>query len=191
MPLTPQQFLKKGHGKTGPWMDLVNSEEWDTYGQRTDYLDSPSWLPFFLKQWHFAASTSRLFPLSKFKSLRAALRNSCEAIAAGRDIPPAALRALNGALNVTGKHQVIQRQNGSQIQFVPLSEGWDWILAQTALSFALLLTHGQGSRVKICRNPNCRWVFYDSTKARTRCWCNDKVCGNRDRVRRSRSRHPS
>jgi hypothetical protein len=51
--LSPERFREKGHGKTAPWVDLVNSEEWDTYGKRTDWLDDPSWLPFFNKQWGF------------------------------------------------------------------------------------------------------------------------------------------
>jgi len=45
MPLTPDQFRKKGHGRTAPWVDLVNSEEWDTWGKATDWLEDPSWLP--------------------------------------------------------------------------------------------------------------------------------------------------
>jgi len=188
MPLTSAQFLKKGHGKTAPWLDLVNSEEWDTYGHRTDWLEDSSWLPFFLKHWRFDATPVKSFPLVKFQSLRAILRNGCESIAAGRNISPADLRALNGVLNIAGRRQLFQRQDGLRVEFVSGSSGWDWILAQIALSFALLLSRGQGARVKICQNPDCRWAFYDSTKARSRRWCSDKVCGNRDRVRRSRAR---
>jgi len=186
--MTPAQFRKKGHGKTGPWLDLVNSEEWDTFGRRTEHLGDPSWLHFFLAHWKFAAPRNVPFPLAKFLNLRGALRRSCGNLAAGRRIPAAESRALNAALKVVGRHQLIQRQNGLQVEFLPMSEGWEWILAQTTLSFALLLTHGQETRVKICRNPDCRWVFYDTTKAKSRRWCSDKVCGNRDRVRRARAR---
>jgi len=78
-----------------------------------------------------------------------------------------------------------------RLDFVPSAEGWDWVLAQIALAFASLLTGGDKSRVKICLNQDCRWIFYDTTKARTRRWCSDKVCGNRDRVRRARARMAS
>ena len=191
MVLTPAQFLAKGHGKTAPWMDLVNSEEWDTYGRRTDWLDDPSWLPFFVKHWHFTAPPGKPFPAARFRELRAALRQSCQALVAGQNISPDAVRTLNRALSVAGKHQLLQHQNGLRVEFVELTEGWNWILGQTALSFALLLTHQDTGRVKICQNEDCRWVFYDTTKARTRRWCNDRVCGNRDRVRRARARSAS
>jgi len=188
MPLTPDQFREKGHGKTAPWVDLVNSEEWDTYGRRTDWLNDPSWLPFFLHQWRFPASDRSRFPAAKFKALRCALRTSCEAVARARQVSRRELRTLNTALNVAGKRQLIHGQNGLQVRFVPQSEGWDAILAQIALSFANQLAGGDRSRIKICQNQDCRWVFYDATKARTRRWCSDKVCGNRERVRRARAR---
>lgn len=188
MPLSPAQFRAKGHGKTGPWVDLVNSEEWDTYGERTDWLKDPSWPSFFLQQWGFLSPGPRSFPAAKFRKLRSALRIACEAILALRRIPPDALDALNSTLNLAGRHRLKQRQNGLRLEFVPGSEGWDWVLAQTALSFASLLSGDDTSRIKICSNQDCRWVFYDATKARSRRWCSDKVCGNRDRVRRARAR---
>jgi len=191
MALRPEQFREKGHGKTAPWVDLVNSEEWDTYGVPTDWLDEPSWLPFFLQQWRFTAPDRGPFPIAKFKSLRRTLRRSCEAIFAGRKLAKIELHAINAALDVTGKRQLIHGQNGLQVAFFPASHGWDSMLAQIALSFANLLASENQHRVKICTNEDCRWIFYDTTKAQTRRWCSDKVCGNRDRVRRARARMAS
>src|SRR5437762_12607294 len=103
MPLTYAQFIAKGHGKTAPWLDLVNSEEWHTYGKRTEWLADRSWLAFFLRRWGFAAPQNARFPTAKFKALRAALREGSEALFAGRSIPPQALRILNRALSLTGR----------------------------------------------------------------------------------------
>jgi predicted RNA-binding Zn ribbon-like protein len=181
-------FLAHGHGKTGPWMDLANSEECDTFGKLTDHLSNPGWLPYFLRHWHFAKPARVAAPLAKLKALRAALRTSCQAFAAGKSIPPAAMRALNQALNVTGKRQLFQRQNGLQIDFISATAGWNVILSEIARSFADTVRSGESARIKICRNSDCRWVFYDRTKGKTRCWCSDKSCGNRERVRRARAR---
>jgi len=186
--LTHAQFLAKGHGKTAPWLDLVNSEEWDTYGKRTEWLDEPSWLPFFVRQWHFTAPGLARFPAAKFKALRAALRRSCETLFAGRAIPAQELREINRALNLSGTRALVQRKSGLQVEFLPHKNGWEVILAQIALSFAETVARQKSGRIKICLNSDCRWVFYDTTKGRTRRWCSDKVCGNRDRVRRARAR---
>jgi predicted RNA-binding Zn ribbon-like protein len=181
-------FLAHGHGKTGSWMDLVNSEEWGTFGKLTDHISNPAWLPYFLRQWHFAKPPRIAAPLTKLKALRAALRISCEALAAGKSIPPAALRDLNQALSVTGKRQLVQRQHELQVEFRATAPAWDLILAEIARSFADTIRIGESARIKICRNSECSWVFYDRTKGKTRCWCSDKSCGNRERVRRARAR---
>jgi predicted RNA-binding Zn ribbon-like protein len=181
-------FLAHGHGKTGPWIDLVNSEEWDTFGRRTDHLNNPAWFPYFLRQWHFAKPPRETMQLAQLKTLRAALRKSSEAIFHGKPIPSPELRALNHLLNLRGKQQLFQRQNGLRVEFVPNKSGWPCILAEVVRAFVDTLADGESARIKICRNDDCRWVFYDQTKGKTRCWCSSKSCGNRERVRRARAR---
>ena len=188
MLVSDKEFLAHGHGKTAPWVDLVNSEEWDTFGTLTDHLSNPAWFPYFLRQWRFAKPIGEPVPVTRLRTLRSTLRTSCEALASGKSVSPAELRVLNAALNVAGKRQLFQRQNGLQVEFVPVKPGWNWILAEIARSFADVLNSGKDARVKICRNDECRWVFYDRTKGKTRCWCSDKSCGNRERVRRARAR---
>ena len=56
------KFLAEGHGKTGPWVDLVNSEEWNTYAQRTDHLNNSTWIPYFLRN---GDSPNRRVPLHR------------------------------------------------------------------------------------------------------------------------------
>ena len=181
-------FLAHGHGKTAPWMDLVNSEEWDTFGRRTDHLNDPAWVPYFVRQWRLAKPSREPAPIARLKTLRAALRKSSEALFHDKPIPSPELRELNAVLNLRGKQQLFQRQNGLRVEFVPDRPGWRWILAAVARSFVETVVNGESARIKICRNDDCRWIFYDQTKGKTRCWCSSKSCGNRERVRRARAR---
>jgi predicted RNA-binding Zn ribbon-like protein len=187
---TPEtDFLAKGHGKTAPWVDVVNSLEWDTFGNPTDHLREPAWPKYFLRQWRFPSPPGKTPPLAKLKSVRDSLRKSCEALAGGHPVPTAELGNLNRVLKLRGAREIFQRQNGLHLEFVPAASGWDAILAETVRSFVETLADGGSARVKICRNGDCRWVFYDATKGKTRVWCSDKSCGNRERVRRSRATH--
>jgi predicted RNA-binding Zn ribbon-like protein len=181
-------FLAHGHGTTAPWMDLVNSEEWDTSGRRIDHLNDPAWVPYFVRQWCPAKPSREPAPIARLKTLRAALRKSAEALFHSKPIPSPVLRALNAVLNLRGKQQLFQRQNGLRVEFVPDRPGWRWILAEVARSFVETVANGESARIKICRNDDCRWIFYDKTKGKTRCWCSSKSCGNRERVRRARAR---
>ena len=54
-------------------------------------------------------------------------------------------------------------------------------------SFAAFLAEGDPTRLKLCENRDCRWVFYDTTRSRTRRWCAD-TCGNLIKVREFRRR---
>jgi predicted RNA-binding Zn ribbon-like protein len=49
-----------------------------------------------------------------------------------------------------------------------------------------LLTSDEILRVRTCADDSCAWLFLDTTRNRTRRWCDMKVCGNRSKVRRFR-----
>lgn len=72
--------------------------------------------------------------------------------------------------------------------FVPARRDWDWVLSEIAADFGDLLAFGERSRMKLCANPECRWVFYDETRNRSRRWCISAECGNVSKVRAFRAR---
>ncbi len=61
-----------------------------------------------------------------------------------------------------------------------------WTMARSALD--LLLSPTDRPRVRECAAPTCSWLFLDTTRNRSRRWCEMKVCGNRNKVRRYRDR---
>ena len=78
--------------------------------------------------------------------------------------------------------------------------GWAWhpkteliaaILGPITLSALNLLTDADFSRIKQCRGNHCGWLFFDSTKNKSRQWCEMSVCGNRAKASalRARARH--
>lgn len=50
----------------------------------------------------------------------------------------------------------------------------------------LLTSPSEVERVRTCAAVTCAWLFLDTTKNRARRWCDMKVCGNREKVRRFR-----
>jgi predicted RNA-binding Zn ribbon-like protein len=47
---------------------------------------------------------------------------------------------------------------------------------------------GTWARLKACRNPDCRWAYYDRSHAGRGAWCDMATCGNRMKNRNLRSR---
>jgi predicted RNA-binding Zn ribbon-like protein len=48
---------------------------------------------------------------------------------------------------------------------------------------------GSWPRLKACRNPDCRWAFFDRSHARRGAWCDMATCGNMIKNRNLRARH--
>jgi predicted RNA-binding Zn ribbon-like protein len=184
---TLQDYRQAGFGSQFAWLDLVNSQERDGFGRLTDHLRNPHWLANFLRHFHLANSLPPQVPLHALADLREFLRGVAENLAAGRTLSTSDLRILNAALMVPARQKLFQRQNGFRAELFPVRSGWPWILSRIAASLADTLTCYDRERVKICANDGCRWAYYDVTKGRTRRWCNDRTCGNRDRVRRARA----
>jgi predicted RNA-binding Zn ribbon-like protein len=182
-------FHAKGFGKVAPWVDLANSEEWDGFGKLTDHLANSLWLATFLTHWNFRPYPRRHVPRRELERLRALLRRAAEKFAAGHSLSRADLSKLNRALNVPARQKFVENQNGFRGELVPLNRDWNWVIARIAASLGEMLENRGAERIKTCANSGCRWIFYDTTKARTKRWCNDRTCGNRARVRRARSAH--
>jgi predicted RNA-binding Zn ribbon-like protein len=51
------------------------------------------------------------------------------------------------------------------------------------------MADGTWGRMKACRADDCRWVFLDTAKNRSRAWCSMSSCGNRAKAQAYRERH--
>lgn len=58
-------------------------------------------------------------------------------------------------------------------------------LLQTLLKAGL---SNDGTRLKACAAPDCRWVFYDRSPAANGLWCDMSICGARHKMRTYRAR---
>jgi predicted RNA-binding Zn ribbon-like protein len=182
-------FVAAGFGREFLWLDLANTLEWDGFSKLTDHLQNPAWLGLILHHWKIIEHLPHQVQHDEIGALRSLLRRLAEKLAAGTPLNAADLKALNTYLNVPAHQQLIQHQNGVRIELVPERIDWPWILSRFAASFADTLALDRPDRLKLCHNEGCKWIFYDQTKANTRIWCNDRTCGNRDRVRRARSKN--
>ena len=182
-----EAFTARGFGRRFAWVDLVNSEYRDGFDVVTDHLQQPAWIEAFLKHWSWEG-VGTPFPIKKFGALRVALREAAEVVAQGATIPQELFDRLNRDLHCI-LHRVIEKKRSNyRVALRPLQRTWPWVAAEIVASFGTLLETGQLRRLKICPNDGCRWLFFDETKANTRRWCNDRRCGNRDKVRRLRAR---
>jgi predicted RNA-binding Zn ribbon-like protein len=122
-------------------------------------------------------------------AVREALYRVIAAAAAARAPAPADLAIVNGHVRKTFSCMQWADQH-SRLELT--DEGMrnasmaDPILRPVIRAAVELLTTAEIERVRTCADDSCAWLFLDTTRNRTRRWCDMKVCGNRSKVRRFR-----
>lgn len=121
--------------------------------------------------------------------LRAALRAVFEAVAGGRDARPAALDRLNAELaGAMSRSQLVPTESGFTWLWADGGRALDSMLWPVARSAADLLTEGRLDALRRCEGRGCGFLFLDTSRNRTRRWCDMRICGNRAKARRHHAR---
>jgi predicted RNA-binding Zn ribbon-like protein len=62
-----------------------------------------------------------------------------------------------------------------------------WPVLRSAMD--VLTSREERERIHKCESPTCDWLFLDTSRNRSRRWCDMKSCGNRAKARRYYARH--
>jgi predicted RNA-binding Zn ribbon-like protein len=126
--------------------------------------------------------------VQRARTLRERLHDTFAATSAGRMPGAPTLDALAAELSRWYSHG----------RLVPDSDRLQWVYAgldelerplwEIARAAARVVTSPSVMRVRACAAADCGWWFLDDTKNHSRRWCDMKICGNRDKVRRFRER---
>ncbi|MGG6309858.1 CGNR zinc finger domain-containing protein [Paenibacillus macerans] len=174
------------------WSDFINSEwhDWRGSGRSEDRLEFPDWQARFLRDWRLNAPVpAPAEDIPSMRSFRERLHALATRLAAGGDMDEGDWRMLNEHLALGAVKRRLTGEPGAvKLDFVAVAEDWPQVLAEIAASFGETVLEGEKGRFRVCDNPDCRWVFYDDTRNRTKKYCDDKMCGNLMKVRRFRAR---
>lgn len=107
--------------------------------------------------------------------------------------PPEVEGIVPGALadleEVARELPLVLEVRGERPVLGPLSRNAvDAALGSLLAVVADAVANGTWSRMKVCRQPDCRWAYYDHSRNRTRAWCSMASCGNRAKGRAFRQR---
>jgi predicted RNA-binding Zn ribbon-like protein len=85
-------------------------------------------------------------------------------------------------------HQLVSDAGGSRYSVAQVGDHLDQARATIASSLANFLAQDEPHRLRTCANDGCREVFIDRSPTGRRRWCDMRICGNRAKVARHRSR---
>jgi predicted RNA-binding Zn ribbon-like protein len=126
--------------------------------------------------------------LERARAVRNAIQRLFLDVADGRPADLALLETFNGAIREAADRSRLVSADG-RFAWAPADpDGLDLMLPPVVRSAAELLTSADLARLRECGSDTCLWLFLDTSRNRSRRWCDMKSCGNRMKVRRHRDR---
>ena len=137
--------------------------------------------------------------LSRAREFREAINALALAIEQQRQPAPAVLATISDRLADAYAHGRLVPHDGA-LQWTFSAEedlsrrsaakaDLDRVLWEISRAAGRLVLSPRLSRVRSCAAADCGWWFVDDTKNHSRRWCDMKICGNREKVRRFRSKN--
>jgi predicted RNA-binding Zn ribbon-like protein len=123
--------------------------------------------------------------LAATRELRETLRDVLAANA-GHANEPEARRRLD---RIAARYPLRMRLNGGARLDGDGGKGIAPAVARLLGTVYDAMTVGTWERLKVCRNDECAWAFYDHSRNHSGAWCTMAVCGNRIKGRTFRRRH--
>lgn len=127
--------------------------------------------------------------LARAVALREAIYGIFTALVEGAEPTASDLGVLNAELAHALRHMALAHTaDGFAWQWTGDERAQDAMLWRVARSAADLLLAPTAGSVRQCASETCSWLFVDTTRNRSRRWCDMRGCGNRAKVHRHRAR---
>ena len=184
------------------FVTFANTLEY-TRGVPSDHVAEPSALLAWLKENGLLTERGRVMEaqrlrrdpgevqrrLERFQYLRALVHAITERVNDGHRPTREQIRDLNHILrHGLHYHQLVSDAEGNRYSVAQVGDHLDQARATIASSLANYLAQDDPHRLRTCANDGCREVFIDRSPTGRRRWCDMRVCGNRAKVARHRSR---
>lgn len=183
-------FINTVGGRAGPatvlrdkltdYRDLL---EWSRLAGIANPTESRNLARLFASHRQHAEAT-----LARAVLLREALYRIFKSAIKGRRLSRNDLDTLSRELRIARARERLTHIRGAFCWTFEDEPALDRILWPISLSAAELLISSDMSRLRQCGGEECGWMFLDTSRNRSRQWCDMKDCGNRAKVRRFRKR---
>ena len=127
--------------------------------------------------------------LSRAREFREALNGLAASIAQERQPAPAALTTIGDCLAAAYANGRLVPHQGALQWVASAEDDLNRILWEIGRAAGRLVLSPRLSRIRACAASDCGWWFMDDTKNHSRRWCDMKLCGNREKIRRFRSKN--
>ena len=126
--------------------------------------------------------------LARAREFREALNGLAASIDQHRQPGPAVLATISECLAAAYANGRLVPHDGALQWVASADDDLSRVLWEIGRAAGRLVLSTRLSRIRACAAADCGWWFMDDTKNHSRRWCDMKLCGNREKIRRFRSR---
>lgn len=159
------------------FIDFMNSDwrDWRGSGKSEDRLENSVWINHFLNKWGLDVDLPPdLKTIEKLRELRRNLQGIVRKITMGELPDQSEMNDLGTLISQSlFARKLVLSENGYRLTLIPQNKDWDWVTSEICTSFLDFMIHHDPSRLRICKNTDCQWVFYDESKNKSKRWCHD------------------
>lgn len=159
----------------------------ERHGDAVERIPTPGRLIDWLAVNGLAVDSCTPAQLDLARELREAVHAAATAAATGDPLPAAAVQVINDR-SVQGRAAAVLTQEGTRQWQLSPDSGVEDALGVIAADAISIIAGERDGKLALCASPTCRAAFFDTSRSRTRRWCDMGTCGNRQKKARFNAR---
>ncbi|MGW2477734.1 CGNR zinc finger domain-containing protein [Streptomyces sp. NPDC001665] len=155
----------------------------ERHGEVVERIPTPRRLVDWLHVYSLDVDTCTPDQLGLARELRESIHAAATAAALQAPLPARSVRILNDRSKQGRAAAILTPERKLRWRLDPASAPEDALGVIAADAIAIIAGERDG-RLALCASPTCRAAFFDTSRSRTRRWCDMNTCGNRQKKAR-------
>ncbi|CAL9305520.1 CGNR zinc finger domain-containing protein [Streptomyces olindensis] len=160
----------------------------ERHGHPVERIPTPQRLVDWLAVYGLAVDSCTSAQLDLARELRESIHAAATAAALQEALPASAVRVINDR-SVQGRAAAILTPEGERRWRFGSASAVEDALGVIAADAIGIIAGERDGRLALCASPTCRAAFFDTSRSRTRRWCDMNTCGNREKKARFNASH--
>ncbi|MBO0811301.1 MAG: CGNR zinc finger domain-containing protein [Microlunatus sp.] len=160
----------------------------ERHGAAVERIPTPQRLVDWLAVSGLAVDSCTSEELDLAWELRESIHAAATAAAIGDALPVSAVKVINDC-SIQGRAAAILTPEGTRQWRLSSASGVEDALGVIAADAISIIAGERDGRLALCESPTCRAAFFDTSRSRTRRWCEMNTCGNRQKKARFNATH--
>ncbi|GHH42938.1 CGNR zinc finger domain-containing protein [Streptomyces candidus] len=152
-------------------------------GDAVERIPTPNRLVDWLAVSGFAVESCTAAQLERARELRESIHTAATAAARRDPLPMTAVRVINDR-STQGRAAAVLTPEGNRQWRLGSASSVEDALGVVAADAISVIAGERDGRLALCASPTCQAAFFDTSRSRTRRWCDMNTCGNRQKKAR-------